>query len=1103
MRAPSLAVGVSLALAVSIAPVTAKPAADDLASAVTFSDPAMTKSAEFALSTNAQLLKDERYEGAPVLKISGIGKDDVYGAWLRNLKPKPNKYYRLSLYSKVTKSFERGAEPILMVFFYKDPARKERTGIEYVRLPLKREWQLTSRKMLIPEGTDNLSIGFRLSGPVPRSEALHCAKIEFAEFPGDPYVGFPTVDFEGWDARKRHDVRIGPGAAVRTTTVGTGLAHSGEWYLEIEGINHSTQYGLIVDDIWVKPNTVYNLSCFYRMTADFSPRTFIVMVFQFAGAPWRSERVKTNYWYAAGYRQAPEWTGASFDVVTHEKAATMAILFRQEHVLPGNSLFLDDITLKKSDPTVFLRWEIDPKTAVLSGSVKPSGDILGESKMTTVYIIRENEVVEQQDMKPQGGKFSFDLHAFTDNVPYYITAAATLRDGRRVPQRNDDVIAGIQTLKVNLRDGTKLLLPVNDKNNLFYTFVKSRPWEGNRIGVLAKNDQPPPPWSPVGYDAKRRTVTTWNNTVRLGKGLGSLRVSFRKPRQELTTEPIQLTLNGKDLSEVFRFSELAAPYVSPNRVVVKSTGSDRNVKIETSAVVEFDGFIRHTVVIQPAGGGAYEVEKLALTLKFPKDYIRFCYAQGGLTFEPSWSIREFRPTLWLGNYDTGVLWCTERLFPGVKKHDTAWAELSSSKTGESILTINLVNKPLQVADQPLKVEFGLLPTPARPFRPRVRNVRFRSGEDATLDVTGTMPGEAFKYFGYPEITSREEFSRHMAAREMPRADTLYYFGVNYAMETIPQMTYFKKEWINVPAHRYTTDHPAYHQYATGDYTTVKWGKSWTDLCLFKFKEFVEQTGVKGAYYDTAYPSVVEENGEWSCPVFAGREFHKRVYVLLHQMFPGHAWTIYHHGPVSALPYSAFGDFLLKGEHFREQLRRHTYYLEFLTLPEIRATVAAPLGPAHLLLPQYWQREKAANRALMAQVGGLAMIHDALLWVAGQEVLLQMMRERINFGDLSQARWYPYWEKNPYLHSDNEAVLLSFYERQGDLFIIPFNATDKEVQVNLSFENYLKKFPGADGIRIYDPVTDKAEMRKITDGRINLSFAPYVPRLLTLTRVGRF
>jgi len=37
-------------------------------------------------------------------------------------------------------------------------------------------------------------------------------------------------------------VLLGPGAILRTTTVNTREAFSGEWYLEIDGVNHSTQY---------------------------------------------------------------------------------------------------------------------------------------------------------------------------------------------------------------------------------------------------------------------------------------------------------------------------------------------------------------------------------------------------------------------------------------------------------------------------------------------------------------------------------------------------------------------------------------------------------------------------------------------------------------------------------------------------------------------------------------------------------------------------------------------------------------------------------------------------------------------------------------------
>ena len=63
------------------------------------------------------------------------------------------------------------------------------------------------------------------------------------------------------------------------------------------------------------------------------------------------------------------------DIPIHPRAKTMAIRFRLESILPGNKVFLDDILVKRAEPTVFLDWGIDPERAVLTGTARPSRDI--------------------------------------------------------------------------------------------------------------------------------------------------------------------------------------------------------------------------------------------------------------------------------------------------------------------------------------------------------------------------------------------------------------------------------------------------------------------------------------------------------------------------------------------------------------------------------------------------------------------------------------------------------------------------------------------------------------------------------------------------------
>ncbi len=936
------------------------------------------------------------------------------------------------------------------------------------------------------------------------------AALVFARFapaaPAGKPDGFPVIDFEHGriDALPGVTARLGEGGALKTTTVNTGEAHSGEWCVEIDGVNQSTQYGLHLSEIAVRPNARYDLSFYYRMSESFRPDAFMVLVFEYAGDPRTTMPIHNQRFFPAHSKTAQTWTAYHAEFMTDARATSIVILFRQEHVLPGGKLWLDDIQLRRGAPALLASWEIDPATAILSGSVRPSSDVADRVTRLWVMLLKDGAVARCLTLAPGRESFQFPLGGLTDNVPYYLTMLAQLKDSGLVTQRLSEVGAGHHRYRVQVPDGPQANLEVTEKDNLFYTFIKSRPWEGNRIGVLEKDQPPPAPWTPLTFDPGRAAVRTWNNTIAAEPNLGGLRISFAQPAGELTTEPISLLLNGRPLTEQFRLTRTQASAVTPNCVTLTSTGSGAGATVTLRAIVEFDGFVRFQLTLRPDRDAAYRVDRLSLVMKFPKDFVKFHYAdhglygERGLSFAPAFAMREFYPTLWFGNFANGICWCTERLHPGVAKQRRNWLVLAPQPQG-SMLTIHMVNEPIEVRDRALSVEFGLLPTPARPQNRQLRDERFRSGVDETLNVIGTMPAPAFKYFGYPELTSLDEFRKYSAGLPSRTADVLYYFGVCYAMETIPQMTYFKKAWIDTPSHSYQTSEPCYGT-CTGNYTTVRWLPSWTDQCLYQFQDLLDKTPIRGAYWDTAFPKITEEEGQWSCPVFAGREFHKRVYVLLKRRYGDRARVISHIGQETCLPYVAFSDYVLNGEHFRMQLMRHAHYLDFASLDELRATMTAPFGPARMFLPQYWQAEKAHDRRLMSQVGALTMMHDALPFVAGQEVLEKMMRRKYAFGDLQQAVWYPYWQPNPYLASDNTRVVFSLYARDGELFVIPFNTTSQPQRTRLTLSaGYRQQFPQMRGGSLYDPCTDRDVPIDMGQGKVEIDLLPYSTKLVSVRR----
>jgi hypothetical protein len=915
--------------------------------------------------------------------------------------------------------------------------------------------------------------------------------------------GVPLIDFESWPQNPRRDLTIiAPDAQVVATTMGTAAAHSGEHYLEIKSSGEYAQRDVKFENLSVKPNSNYELSFFYRTTARLGPLTARVETLQY------DKEGKLLLPHAVSWDLLPlpaaAWTPARREFKMGPETTRFVIYFRLISVLPGSSWFLDDIALKPGAPSTNLKWEIDPKTATLSGSVTATSDIADQVQSKTVVILQDGKVVKSQNLSPGENDFKIDLHDLTDNISYYIAAFADLKNGTRIVSENNDlndVRIGRQSVTANI-GGRATVFNLVDKYNLFYTFIKpeSRFWVGNDIGLLKKNDAPPKPWSGLKFDAKTNAVTNWNNIFTLRDGLSTLDIQFQNPAQKLARAPISLSLDGKKFAEQFQFSPIKPTSISPNKIVLSSSGQNAQLKLETNLEIEFDGFARYSLKLTPKTANA-SINDLTLNIPFAPDFVKYFYGKDGMEYKTNYATKEFYPTFYAGNDDTGLLWCAEKLLPGKRVQDNDYLTLSTPDTKTSTLEVHLVNARMQIPADGLTIEFALEPAPTRPTNPSLRNARFRTGNDSNLDAIGTSLNAAFPYYGYPELAPRAEFDKFLAWRNMPNATNLMNLGAGYAMETIPLLTYFKKEWLKEPRHTYPTTIPSYLPFARGDMTAVNMAEPiWTDWMLWKFKKMLLETPeISGTYNDTAYPEVQEKDGLVFSSVFAGRKFHQRIYVLLQQMRGNEARTIYHQGLDTILPYAAYADLVLNGEHLRGPLFENSYYTEFMGLPELRATFASPLGPAHMFLPQYWQAEKANDPKLLAHTGGIALLHDDIIWLGGQETLKNMVREKINFGDLSKANWFPYWQPNPYLQTGNEKIVASFYQRGGDLFIILFNNSVQKQTADLKLlAPFLKKNSGGDA-RVYDPATNSATTISLGANAVRIELEPWLPKLLTLKK----
>lgn len=860
----------------------------------------------------------------------------------------------------------------------------------------------------------------------------------------------------------------------------------------LEGMNDSHQYSARIEDVWVKPNTPYELSFYYRTTEDFSgagPSASVVLY------QWGEDGKLLRNGGFTSYNFTPipstDWNKATFQILPGADAHKLWIAFRLINIMPPAKIYIDQIEFRESRPQVFLEHQIDPDTNVLSGQIRvTAGMKVDHFKVTlrkydavkdkrplpeqvdgawknTDFTIREyGEVVKVIELPADESRFAIDMSSFDDGG-YTVSGEAVSTDG--------DVVATKDTIK----------------SSVFYLF-KDRYWEGNDIGKLGDTEPPPAPWTPLVVDADRQTVATWNNELSLRPDLAFADNVFLNERTSLLQTPMAFVLDGQEFLSAFEFDTPKVLFSSPHTVTFgnRGRGSDFDVQVQLS--MEFDGFAKYTIEFLPKR--AATINDFSVVLRSPAGFVRYVEMPGWrekyfFTDSNTWEANEFFSWLWFGNFDTGITWAANRITPALQTHDKAWAQVRKSAEGDEI-RIHPINGRVELQEgEPLRVEFAFLPTPTRPKPASYRSLKFRAGEYANFDLMWHRPSY-FRDTGFPVASSPENIHRALEEAKARGVTLLFYLAAGYASDTLPEMTYLRKRWVNHPYNAY-----AQWEEWPGRLEAVDLhNKGWADLYCLRLKQFLTEFPFGGLYFDVSAPRLREKDGEYSVPIFEARELQKRIMVLLRRVNPD--GVIWFHG---ASPiYSSFADLILHGEHMRSKLLEHGYYLEFASLEQLRGELFFNWGPGIYALGQYRQPAKAMDPRLACHFMGLIMLHDAKVYpnYVKKETVDWMRFRLYEFGDLTNAPFYPYWKDNPYLETDNEQLVFSFYEKEGKLFVIVLNKSSQPQSGHLILKERGRALNHA---VVFEPVEETQREAALSDGSLDLTLEPYLAQLVVLTK----
>lgn len=238
-------------------------------------------------------------------------------------------------------------------------------------------------------------------------------------------------------------------------------------------------------------------------------------------------------------------------------------------------------------------------------------------------------------------------------------------------------------------------------------------WVGTKAGL---SDQVLPPFEPIR--AVRDELRLWGRSLRLRGGL--LPTSIISRGAELLAAPIALVLqtDGKPQAvsipaKITRMQPQVAAWAGET-----TAGS---LAVAGRASLDYDGCMKVEVELTPHQ--ATQVRELTLELPLRAQVARYLHAcalswdetQSRAIPAAGWK-HGFVPYLWVGDEDRGLAWFMES--------DEAFhnadpkAALEITPRGEqAVVRVRIIDTPTRL-EGPLRLEFGLQPTPVKPVPPR-------------------------------------------------------------------------------------------------------------------------------------------------------------------------------------------------------------------------------------------------------------------------------------------------------------------------------------------------------------------------------------------------
>ncbi len=636
-----------------------------------------------------------------------------------------------------------------------------------------------------------------------------------------------------------------------------------------------------------------------------------------------------------------------------------------------------------------------------------------------------------------------------------------------------------------------------------FSIPRKPEWWNNKLGITR---EVPPPWTPLKVEGD--SVSCWGRRYDFAGSpvLGQIMTQER----EILAGPIELTaeLDGRRVRVRGMSSHVSEK--ADDRVVRRTDGTLGPLTVGSSAVMEYDGFVKFELVLAPSEAAAPpRVSKLGLVIPLKREHAQLmvlhgCYISGmakaGAVPEDGFA-SPFKNFVLLGDNDRGLCWCTES--------DQYWYADEGSK-GRQIeivprrdrveLRLNFISIPREITE-PLRYVFALQATPVKPLPDDYRRLRmgyWTPKKPATILV----PWSGWsKLPGYPVPADAENFDQF--CKQWSEFKVCPYLDLHCTASESYEFRHFGEEWKILPEIR------AHEQSPPRLMLGVNPGTGWGDFLIWQLDKLARRGGIGGIYLDIAEPVTDRnfrhgagwqgEDGVWhgTGTIFAARECLKRLYEVFRRQDRRMIIILHQSGHVTP-PTFSFADIYVNGEQLAPRLKDD--YFDFITLDYFRACfMGKQWGIVTAFLPEWGRypdsRHKDEADAVRHTMNTLALVglHDCALWNAylDADTADQWWRAQDQFG-VENAEFIPYWDNARLVEGLPETVKVSAYVKPGGAFLTVTNMAKREQTIVLRLR---PKALGGIVVTAKDVFSDEA--LPVRDGAIELTVPARLCRIVVV------